>query len=168
MDDINSAISTLNRIKRNISEELQPKLFQLDNADKPTADDYAEEKLVVETGKTCMKVLQFEFDAMHTFFKDTKFIWSAKENKAIKDIVTKIKIILKEADLEFSVENVRTSFQLLIKDIKDVDEFTYKNFSPAMINSRFNTIVANLKNLKKHDYSEELKEKLSHGKDWLS
>ena len=79
-----------------------------------------------------------------------------------------IKRILKEADLEFSVENVRTSFQLLIKDIKDVDEFTYKNFSPAMINSRFNTIVANLKNLKKHDYSEELKEKLSHGKDWLS
>lgn len=166
LDDIDSAIRSLNKAKKSITDEIQPKLFQLDEQDKPPDKAFSEEKLASDVEKASLKVIQYEFDAFHSFYKDTKFIWSPKENKAIKEIVKKIKITLKTAEISFTVENVRTSFQLLVKDIKEVDDFTYKNFSPSMINSRFNTIIANLKNLKKSDYSEELKSKLSD-ESWI-
>lgn len=76
---------------------------------------------------------------------NTKFEFSGgRDGKAIKELLAKVGNKTKEGMIEPTDQNILDGFEFFLKSIKD--EWVIKNYSPAVINSKFNELFKNAKN----------------------
>ncbi|MBR1785302.1 MAG: DUF4373 domain-containing protein [Bacteroidales bacterium] len=86
------------------------------------------------------------FDAAYSQFKGNAFYWKAKDMAAIYGIIKQIRFQMDEADKD-NLDVVYTNFQAFVHAILNrADDWTRKNISPTLIDSKFNEIYTQLKN----------------------
>ncbi|MDY5968632.1 MAG: helix-turn-helix domain-containing protein [Bacteroidales bacterium] len=86
------------------------------------------------------------FEGVFVGAKGTEYYWTAKDSGALVGILKQIRFHMEEADRE-NVETVFVNFQAFISLVmKKCDEWTKQNFSPTLLNSKFNEIYSKLKN----------------------
>lgn len=71
-----------------------------------------------------------------------KFYWAPKEIKAITLIVEKLKFKMKTKNVEINDEQIISSFTVFLNNI--TDKWILQNFSPSIINSKFNEIITQI------------------------
>lgn len=79
---------------------------------------------------------------------NSEYYWEAKDSVAIKAISKKLQKAAKDKGLEESPENIAGNFKILLENI--TDKWILDRLSPPLINGKYNEIVSNIKNAKKH------------------
>ena len=87
------------------------------------------------------KLKQVFDDGYYKLF-DEKFYWSAKEVKALTLISNKLKFKMKNKNVEINDDQIINSFTLFLNNI--TDKWILQNFSPSIINSKFNEIITQI------------------------
>ena len=75
---------------------------------------------------------------------DHKFLWDGKQTGSIKKLGLKLRSFALSKGLPDTDEQLETSFKLILVNIKD--KWMLDNLSPAMINSKINEIIKQIKN----------------------
>jgi len=72
------------------------------------------------------------------------YYWTGKDGKHLSELVKKIYFMFQEMQKIPDDDSVLSNFQMLLENIKD--SWILQNLSVAIINSKFNEIVSNIKN----------------------
>lgn len=87
------------------------------------------------------------------------YYWTAKDGSATSQLIQKIKFTFKSKDTEADDEKIYDAFSILLDNLP---EWYKNNFSMAIINSKYNEIINEIKNSKKNvsKISDEYKKKI--------
>ncbi len=77
--------------------------------------------------------------------KKEKYYWTVKDSTNLNQIIKKIRAM----EMAITENSVLLGFEKLISSIKDFDSWVFDNFEPAIINSKFNTLIEKIKSNKK-------------------
>lgn len=92
--------------------------------------------------------LKETFMNFYSLMFGSEYYWEAKDSVAIKAISKKLQKAAKDKGLEDSPESIASNFKILLENI--TDKWILERLSPTLINGKYNEIVCNIKNTKKH------------------
>lgn len=103
-----------------------------------------------------------------SFYKEHKkhdYIWSAKDGTQLNLLIGKIQSLINITKSE-NVGTIEDIFKVILSKLKNTNEFVWKNLTIPIINSKFNEIIANIKNPKGtdkeiEDYKKSLEKRLT-------
>lgn len=109
--------------------------------------------------------LKIGFMAFYKEHKKLDYIWSAKDGYQLNLLIGKIQSLINISEAK-STGTIEDIFRLIINRIKSIDKLTWDNLTIAMINSRFNILIAKIKNPKGtskeiDDYKKSLEKRLN-------
>ena len=99
-------------------------------------------KSVKSKNVTITTKLKQIFDEGYNKMFGEDFYWSAKEVKALTEITDKLKFKMKAKNIEISDDQIINSFTAFLNNI--TDKWILQNFSPSIINSKFNEIITQI------------------------
>ena len=82
------------------------------------------------------------FDEGYKSVYNEDFYWTAKDTKALKEIIQKLQFKMKAKNIELTDEHTINSFNAFLNNI--TDKWILANFSPSIINSKFNEIITQI------------------------
>jgi len=103
-----------------------------------------------------------------SFYKNNKgvdYIWSAKDANHLNLLIGKIQSLINISESK-NVGTVEDIFKVILSKLKSIDKFIWDNLTIPIINSKFNEIIAKIKNPKGtskeiDDYKKELAKRLT-------
>lgn len=141
-----------------INKEINNNIYSLSN------EREHEKEIVEEKPKKTTKGKKKDVDPYFAPLKETfmnfysllfqsEYYWEAKDSVAIKAISKKLQKAAKDKSLEDAPENIAVNFKILLENI--TDKWILDRLSPNLINAKYNEIVSNIKNTKKHGRNSE-------------
>ena len=99
-------------------------------------------------GKTITHELRLIFEEYYRKEKDEEYYYDAASGSNLTKIISKIKFLIKHKNGEKYVpkeEEVKESWILILTNLKKYDNWVYDNLSIQNINSKFNELIAKIK-----------------------
>ena len=89
--------------------------------------------------------------------KEVKYYFQPKDGAALKRIIAKIRYM---SEKELTRDEVEISFGIVLKKLKDADLWIWNHLSLTILDSKFNEVVAKIKEGGESDYASKLNELL--------
>jgi len=108
--------------------------------------------------------LKIGFMSFYKEHKGVDYVWSAKDAMNLNLLIGKIQSLIKISTAK-NVGTIEDIFKLILSKLKGVDKFIWENLTIPIINSKFNEIIAKIKNPKGtskeiDDYKKSLAKRL--------
>lgn len=121
LKDLQSALNAI------FSTKFQPKINHKQCKEKPI---------------TITTKLKNIFSERYTELFGESFYWEVKQTAAIKSIAKKLQFKMQSKGIEITDEQTEISFKVFLENIND--KWILANYSPAIINSKFNDIITQI------------------------
>lgn len=157
IDCANNPINCANNsINHNDNEQSKVKVKRNNNTPSPPKTGGVGRKKKNESGLNSKARILFEKHYKDIFSAD--YYWTAKDAGNMTDLLSKLKFQRQQKNLPLSDDDILSALQYLLGSIKE--GWIFNNFSVCVINSKFNEIVAQLRNeqnkLKKQERADTI------------
>jgi hypothetical protein len=89
--------------------------------------------------------LKIGFISFYKGARGVEYVWSAKDATHLNLLIGKIESLINISESK-NVGTVEDIFKIILSKLKGVDKFIWENLTIPIINSKFNEIIAKIKN----------------------
>lgn len=109
--------------------------------------------------------LKIGFISFYKGAKGVEYVWSAKDAAQLNLLIGKIESLINISESK-NIGTVEDIFKVILSKLKGVDKFIWENLTIPIINSKFNEIIAKIKNPNANskeidDYKKSLEKRLN-------
>ncbi len=109
--------------------------------------------------------LKIGFMSFYKEHKKVDYVWSAKDGTQLNLLIGKIQSLINISESK-NAGTVEDIFRVILSKLKSADTFVWSNLAIPLINSKFNQIIAKIKNPKGtdkeiEDYKKSLAKRLN-------